>query len=593
MALSDEVQLDTLRGIVERLVHGQAHRGPDAAGVWDDGRGCALGHTRLAVIDLSPGGAQPMTDASGRYAISFNGEIYNFRELRGELESHGHAFRSRSDTEVLLAAYAEWGYEAFARLDGMFALALYDLAERRLILARDRVGEKPLHYARIGGCLVVSSELRPLASLPNGSFELDEDGVFNYLALRYVPAPATILRGVRSLEPGTVLRIGPDGAETRMPFHVFDRVVDPIIGTADELADELESALTASLQRRLIADVPVGAFLSSGIDSGLVCALAARKLGVELRTFSAGFAGADRAADETAASARVAAELGLEHRAYTISSDDLLSTARTIGRQLDEPNGDRSCVPVYLLAREMRREVTVAISGDGGDELFCGYERYVAFNAARQQAGAGSATAALEVYFEKALPVFPLSMLKGIYPQAYARWRAAFLQPYLPVFMRAGWNDAQRLSVLDYHTYLPGAVLSKVDRMCMRHALEVRTPFLEPRVLELAAALPPQMCFERGLLKPVLRRVLQRYLPEPLIARRKIGFGMPASFMQAHMEIFAAMFRSALDTLHATRFFGVRRAALEQLAATAPRHINSLWAIAVLGSWVETSELAL
>lgn len=590
-AVKAGAQIGALREIVARLVRTQAHRGPDAEGTWDDGAVCALGHRRLAVIDLTPGGAQPMSAPGGRYTITYNGEIYNFDALRGELEALGHAFRSRSDTEVLLTAYAEWGDEAFARLDGMFALALFDRTKRRLVLARDRVGEKPLHYARLSDAFVASSELRAIAALPGADLPLDESGVFDYLALRYVPAPHTILRGVSSLEPGTILRIDADGRETRSPFHVFDRAVDPVAGETEELADELEGALTESLKRRLIADVPLGAFLSSGIDSSLVCALAARRLGRELQTFCAGFAGAGD--DESAASSRVAAALGMPHQVYTLSSDDLLSAAGDFGRQLDEPNGDRSCVPVYLLAREMRRNVTVAISGDGGDELFCGYERYAAFRDVRHKAGAGGAAEALELYFEKALPVFPPSVLKRIFPEEHARWRERFLQPYLPVFMRAGWNEPQRLSVLDYHTYLPGAVLSKVDRMSMRHALEVRTPFFDPRVLELGAALPSSLCGADGRMKPLLRRVLRRHLPEDLIAGRKVGFGMPASFIQAHIGIFSGMFHSALDALRATRFFGARSEALDRLAAVAPRNINSLWATTVLGSWAAASGVRL
>jgi asparagine synthase (glutamine-hydrolysing) len=591
LALRTDVQLAALRDVVEQLVRRQAHRGPDAEGIWDDGNRCALGHRRLAVIDLTPGGAQPMTDASGRFCITYNGEIYNFGALRTELESLGHAFRSRSDTEVLLAAYAEWGDEAFVRLDGMFGLAIYDRTERSLVLARDRVGEKPLHYARLGGMFVLSSELRAIAALPGVGAELDENGVFDYLALRYVPAPRTILRGVRSLEPGTIVRIHADGSESRLAFHVFDRAVDPITAEPEALADELENALTESLKRRLIADVPLGAFLSSGIDSSLVCALAARRLGRELQTFCAGFAGVDD--DESAASSRVAAALGMPHQTYTLSSDDMLSAAGDFARQLDEPNGDRSCVPVYLLAREMRRNVTVAISGDGGDELFCGYERYAAFRDARCQAGAAGAAEALELYFEKALPVFPPSVLKRIFPEEHAQWRERFLQPYLPVFMRAGWNEPQRLSVLDYHTYLPGAVLSKVDRMSMRHALEVRTPFFDPKVLELAAGLPSSWCGADGSMKPLLRRVLRRHLPEDLISARKVGFGMPASFIQAHIGIFSGMFHTALEALRATRFFSARSAALDLLAAAAPRNINSLWATTVLGGWVATSGLRL
>ena len=590
MALKGAVQMGALRQSVERLMQVQAHRGPDGAGIWDDGALCALGHRRLAVIDLTPGGAQPMPHSAGRYCLTFNGEIYNFQILRAELEALGHSFRSRSDTEVLLAAYVEWGDEAFARLDGMFALALFDRADKLLVLVRDRVGEKPLHYAEVGGAFVVSSELRALAALPGAGFELDPDGVFDYLALRYVPPPRTILRGVSSLEPGRILRVYADGRQSSTAFHVFDRMVDPVVTEPDELADELEEALTESLRRRLIADVPLGAFLSSGVDSSLVCALAARRLGAELHTFCAGFAGATAESDETAASRRIAQALALPHHAYTISSDDLLEAARDFGSVLDEPNGDRSCVPVYLLARQMRREVTVAISGDGADELFCGYERYAAFGALRANT---TPLEALERYFEAVLPVFPPSLLANLFPEEHARWRERFLQRYLTVFMRAGWNEPQRLSVVDYHTYMPGAVLSKVDRMSMRHALEVRTPYFDPRLLELAAALPPTMCGSEGDMKPLLRRVLRRHLPADVMPARKLGFGMPAQFIQAHIGIFSGMFQSALETLRATRFFGARVAALERLAAAAPRNINSLWATTVLGSWVAASGLRL
>jgi asparagine synthase (glutamine-hydrolysing) len=469
----------------------------------------------------------------------------------------------------------------------MFALAIYDTLERRLVLARDRAGEKPLFYASLDGVLVVASELRAIASLPQLQRTLDARGVFDYLALRYVPAPRTILEGVHALEPGTLLAFAPGKAPRKRAFFAFDRVVDPAPRPEEEIADELESTLAQSLARRLIADVPLGAFLSSGIDSSLVCALGARKLGREIRTFCAGFAGG--ADDETAAASRIARVLGLPHTRYTISSDDLLRTVRDFGPCLDEPNGDRSCVPVYLLAREMRREVTVALSGDGGDELFCGYGRYAGFDKLREGLAAADS---IEAYFERALPVFRPSALKTLLPEEYRAWQAEFLPLYAPVALRSGWTEAQRLSVLDFHTYMPGAVLAKVDRMSMRHALEVRTPFLEPRVMELAASLPRSLAPAAGSLKPALRQLLRRYLDEALIAPRKVGFGMPASFMRAHGEIFRRMFDGACETLRATEFFRTRPAVLEQLAALAPGNGNSLWALTVLGMWCETNGLA-
>ena len=589
LALRADVGVGALRATVARLAERQQHRGPDGDGVWDDGRVCALSHRRLAVLDLSPAGAQPMRDPGGRYTISYNGELYNFLALRSALEASGHRFRSRSDTEVLLAAWAEWGPACLARLDGMFAFALWDAAEHRLVLARDRVGEKPLFYAQLDGMLVAASELRAIAALPGRSWDLDGRAVFDYLALRYVPAPRTVLEGVHALEPGTLLQVDLDAAGGAMRaaarrYFAFDRVVDPVTPAPEAQAAALEDALVHSIERRLVSDVPVGAFLSSGVDSSLVCALAARRLKRELRTFCAGFAGSETLEDETAGARRIAQALGLPHQSYRLSSDDLLAAAQRFGDWLDEPNGDRSCVPVYLLAREMRREVTVAVSGDGGDELFCGYPRYAGFERARQ---AGSATDALEAYIEQALPVFPPSVLKPLFPDEYAGWRSDFLARYAPVALRAGWNEAQRLSVLDFHSYLPGAVLAKVDRMSMRHALEVRTPFLEPGVLELAAALPPEQCPAQGLLKPVLRDLLARHLDPTLVPAAKTGFGMPARFMQAHEALFRRMFDSACEVLRATPFFAARRTAFDALAAAAPRNINSQWAFTVLGLWVD------
>jgi len=586
LGLSPAVGIEALREAVAHLVRAQAHRGPDGDGSWDDARGCALGHRRLAVLDLSPAGHQPMTDASGRYTISYNGELYNFLELRAELEALGHGFVSRSDTEVLLAAFAQWGTACVTRFDGMFAFALWDRVERRLTLARDRAGEKPLFYARCDGMFVVASELRAIASLPGHAWHLDPRGIFDYLALRYVPAPRTVLAGVHALPPGTLMTIEPGGEAQLRHFFAFDRAVDPAPRPLDELADALEAALLRAIERRLLSDVPLGAFLSSGVDSSLVCALAARGLKRELRTFCAGFAGnaADRS-DETADSRRIAEALGLPHQTYVLSSDELLGAAGTFGAYLDEPNGDRSCVPVYLLAREMRREVTVAVSGDGGDELFCGYPRYAGFDRLRRN---GSPADALEGYFEGALPVFAPSLLKRLFPEAYAGWRDDFLALYAPVALRAGWNEAQRLSVLDFHTYLPGAVLAKVDRMSMRHALEVRTPFLDPAVLDLAAALPPAHCPARGALKPVLRRLLARHLDPALVPPGKTGFGMPATFIRAHDTLFENLFQSACEVLRATPFFAARRDAFDALVAAAPNNINSRWALTVLGLWVDS-----
>ena len=580
------VEPPVLEALAASLGELQAHRGPDGHGVWSDGAGVALAHRRLSVIELSPLGAQPMSDPAGRFVLTYNGEIYNHRELRRDLEARGQSFRSRSDTEVLLAGWAHWGRAVLERIDGMFAFAIYDVRERALTLARDRAGEKPLYYAHDGSRLLFSSELKPLVRQPGMRPALDPYGVFQYCALRYVPAPFTIFRGVSQVEPGSTLTFARDGSVRRSAFFAFDRL--PLeTARPEELPHAVEDALIESIRRRLEAsDVPVGAFLSSGIDSSLVCTLAATVLERPLQTFCAGFDAPEH--DETGDAERIARHLGAEHRSYTLSTDDLLGVVRRFGECLDEPNGDRSCVPVYLLAREMRKAVTVAISGDGGDELFCGYGRYPHFSRLRRELAPGGARRTLEAYFDRALAVYGLGPAREAFPEEYPAWQERFLDLHMPVFMRAGLSDAQRLSVLDFNTYLPGAVLAKVDRMSMRHALEVRTPFFSPQVLALAASLAPTQCEQDGMLKPVLKSILSWHLPPELISAGKKGFGMPPQFFEANAALFRDLYAGAREVLAATRFFTEREHAFEILAREAGRNTNSLWAFTALGLWSES-----
>ena len=528
-----------------------------------------------------------MGDPSGRYFITFNGEVYNFAELRTGLQKRGYEFRTRTDTEVLLAGYLEFGESILQELDGMFAFAVYDSRERCLTLVRDRAGEKPLYFAASKDRFLFASELKPLAKAPGASPRLDPYGVFSYAVLRYVPAPNTIFEGLESLEPGSILRVRADGRQFRRFYFAYDRVGSYESSDVAELAENVEDALTDAVNRRLVAsDVPVGAFLSSGIDSSLVCALAAKRIGRPLQTFCAGFE--SDGVDETGGAMAIARELGLQHRTYTVSSSDLLSVAASLGECLDEPNGDRSCVPVFLLSRAMRREMTVALSGDGGDELFCGYGRYLQFKDVRRDYPADSGAQVLERYFDVALPVFGIGTAQQAFPEEYAQWRDDFLDRYALLYMRSGWTDAQRLSVLDFHTYLPGAVLAKMDKMSMRHALEVRSPFFSPEVMRLSAALNADQCSGRETLKPVLRTILARYLPPALISRQKIGFGMPASFMKTHSPFFLGLLDKAREVLAETNFFSSRRKAFLLLSANAPRNINSMWALVALGLWVDS-----
>jgi len=574
-----------LEAAVSTACSKQAHRGPDAAGHWQSPRGqCVLGHRRLAIIDLDARSNQPMLTTNGRYAIVFNGEIYNYKALRRELEAAGLGFRTESDTEVLLTGYAHWGDALFERLDGMFALAIYDTQRRDLLLARDRLGEKPLYYARSSGALVFASELKALLGIDGFSPKVSERGLFDYLALRYVPDPATIFDEVFSVQPGTWLRFDEFGHSQERAYYAFD-VEAEFEGDAEDYVDAVDAALTAAVRTRLVADVPVGALLSSGIDSSLVCALAARLTRRSVHCFGAGFVGDSQ--DETPQARAIAQHLGLPFEALSISGSDLLQSAQGFGALLDEPNGDRSCVPTYLLSRLIRSHVTVAVSGDGGDELFAGYGRYrVMENDSGFQALPPGAQP--EHYFFNGLPVFPRKVLEAAMPEQMPAFRRRFLSRFQPLFARPELDAYARLRTTDVYSYLPGAVLAKVDRMSMKHSLEVRTPFFSPGVLSLSSRLPRELVHSHGLLKLALRRALERYLPDELIMPKKQGFGMPGAFFRLNGSLFSAMAARADECLRQWSPLSDRPSAFAFLREGARANTNSLWAWIVLGQWVES-----
>jgi asparagine synthase (glutamine-hydrolysing) len=570
---------------VQAICASMLHRGPDAGGLWaSPDQQCMLGHRRLSIIDLDARSNQPMLTADGHYAIVFNGEIYNYKSLRKELESAGLRFRTESDTEVLLAGYAHWGGSLFARLDGMFALAIYDARRRELVLARDRMGEKPLYYARPAGALVFASELKALLRADGLSATVSERGLFDYFALRYVPDPATIFDDVFAVQPGTWLCLDERGRQQEHAYYAFD-IGNPFEGDAEDYVDAVDAAMVAAVRTRLVADVPVGALLSSGIDSSLVCAIAAQLSGRTLHCFGAGFLGDGD--DETPRARAIADHLGLPFEALVISGGDLLQSAQGFGALLDEPNGDRSCVPTYLLSRLIRSRVTVAVSGDGGDELFAGYGRYLAMerDAAFQ---ALPPVGQLECYFSSALPMFARSVLEAAFPDQMPAFRRRFLSRFQPLFARPGLDTFARLRTTDIYSYLPGAVLAKVDRMAMKHSLEVRTPFFSPQLLALSSQLPGDLAHAGGLLKLALRRVLGRYLPDHLMRSSKQGFGMPQAFFARNPSLFQTLAARSDDVLRHWSPLHDRPAAFAALKDGARANINSLWAWIVLGQWVES-----
>ncbi|MDP6705380.1 MAG: asparagine synthase (glutamine-hydrolyzing) [Alphaproteobacteria bacterium] len=605
------------------------HRGPDSEGAWVDAEaGIAFGHRRLAIVDLSSQGAQPMTSADGRYVIVYNGEVYNFPALRTELAALGHCFNGHSDTEVMLSAIQEWGLEAaLSRFVGMFAFARWDRRRRELHLVRDRLGIKPLYYAELGGLALFGSELRALRRHPEFVAEIDRDVLSLYLERSCIPAPFTIFDRVAKVMPGTILTIG---AEDRRPrsrtFWSLRDVVeagaaDPFDGTEDEAVEELERLLSEAVSDRLIADVPLGVFLSGGVDSSTVAALMQRMGNGKAKTFSIGFH--DAVYDEGKDAAAVARHLGTEHHELTLGEDDALAVVPELATMFDEPFADSSQIPTFLVSKMARRDVTVALSGDGGDEVFGGYNRYLWVNGVSRWNGLlprplrAPAAKAL-----KAVPQGALDRLGRLLRQRTAGEKVQKLASVLEAGDEAAiyrrlishCPDAERLVVeghkiddlpmrpadwaelpnftdqmmyLDAMTYLPDDILTKVDRASMAVSLEARVPLLDHRVVAFAWRLPQAMKIDGGIGKRLLRRVLYRHVPRELVERPKMGFAVPLhDWLRGPLRDWAEDLL-AEDRLRREGFLApepIRRAWQEHLEGKQNRH-HHLWDVLSFQAW--------
>lgn len=522
--------LSSRSNLLQNMMDSMRHRGPDAEGKWHDPEGrCDLGHRRLSIIDTSDAGLQPMTGIDSPWVVTFNGEIYNFQEMRPILEAAGRSFQGRTDTEVLLQGITEWGIDVLQRLDGMFALAAFNRESGELLLTRDPFGEKPLYYMELpGGGIAFASELQALEHAPGFDAEVSLDAMAEVLMFQYIGAPRTIYRNVKKLRPGHWLLARPgDSIQIFRYFEFSPGSRDFFTRPINDLADELEDILTRSLRRRMISDVPLGAFLSGGVDSSTVCALIRRKLDMPLKTFSIGFEGARESEHVTAE--MFARDLQTDHHCKVMKphiGEFLLG----IGRLLDEPNADSSCLPTYLLSEFSRKQVTVAISGDGGDEMFCGYDRYFITldeecshnDAMRPGWNAGQAyysgriLVSVETNIEELFGAVPHGL-----NQRLTKLRGEVVSGPSPLFCR--------LRKTDVNNYLPGAVLPKVDRMSMQHSLEVRTPFLNVELARFSEKLPRDVLYRAGKGKLILREIAYRYLPRTLIDAPKQGFGLPMS----------------------------------------------------------------
>ncbi|GGD48603.1 asparagine synthetase B [Pseudoxanthomonas indica] len=553
-----------MHALGKRMGQAIAHRGPDDAGTWvDENAGLMLSHRRLSIVDLSPEGHQPMVSADGRWVIAFNGEIYNHGELRRELLALGHVFRGHSDTEVLLAAVAQWGVRAaLERGNGMLAVALWDRRQRELWLARDRVGKKPLYYGWSGdGTLLFGSELSALRVHPGLDAQVNPDALALLLRLDYIPAPYSILRGVHKLQAGTLLRLDAAqwqaGASAHDPATQQERWWDArqaqeaaiargFDGDETQALDALDALLRDAVGLRMEADVPLGAFLSGGTDSSLVTAVMQAQSARPVRSFSIGFDNVVH--DESAHAAAVARHLRTDHTELRADGQAALALVPRMAHIFDEPFADSSQLPTALLCQLARQHVTVALSGDGGDELFYGYGRYA--RALRNEALARRlprrllATLAGEPGERARLG--GLAALRGelgaVDLQAVARnrisrWRRpetvihgarrALTAYDDPAALPRNGTPADALMALDFACYLPEDILTKVDRASMAVALEARAPLLDWRVVEFAWSLPLSMKRRGDTLKHLPKQLLGRYLPESLVVRPKSGFGAP------------------------------------------------------------------
>ncbi len=577
-----------LRSVVQAMNAAIAHRGPDGEGVWlDASSGVALAQRRLAIVDLSPTGAQPMVSHAGRYVLTYNGEIYNAREMRTALEAQGAVFAGTSDTEVMLASLERHGVaKTLASLNGMYAFALWDRATRELTLARDPFGIKPLLYQGNADGLSFASELGALLADPTCPRTIDRAAVNAFLRHGNVPAPWTLLRGVRKLEPGTMLtwRAGAEPVLTRFwSPHDGARAgaAKPHADPWDALVEEGESLLSDTVERQMIADVPLGAFLSGGIDSSLVVALMQRASSRPVQTFTIGFDAA--AYDESAHASAVAAHLHTEHHTLHATAADALDLVGEMAAVYDEPFADSSQIPTLLLAKLVRGHVTVALSGDGGDEGFAGYERYgwglqlagyqrraPAFarrvsgalagrvplpllNGAARLAGMGRGAGA------SAHPGHRLqrALMLGAAPDFVSGYRQLLALHSAPQALTGHAGEHQpaaydaartadiadpltRMQVIDALSYLPDDILTKVDRASMAVALEVRVPLLDTRIWEWAMRLPPALRRPNGVGKAMLRAILARHVPPALFERPKAGFAVPlASWLRGPLRPWA------------------------------------------------------
>lgn len=589
----------------ERMTDVLRHRGPDAHGHVVDGP-CVLGHRRLKIIDLSEAAAQPMWDHDGTTAVSFNGEIYNFRDLRAVLETR-YCFRSASDTEVIVHGYREWGVDLFRRLNGMFALALWDRATRTLLLARDRLGKKPLFYYWNGTLCVFGSSLDAVGQHPGVRRSVDEQSLAQYFAFGYVPTPRSIYRDTFKVKQGAYVRFT---GGRRVECTYWDLPDGMEECSEDRALDELDALLQDSVARRLQSDVPLAFFLSGGVDSTLITAVGQKQAG-DVRAVTVGFSRPEY--DETPAARRIAAHLGIRHTEDWIDERHLADGLAKLPMLLDEPFADSSLLPAYCVSGVARKTATVALSGDGGDELFCGYPKYrdlrqglaamwvptplrrAAAAMADRLPGDRLAKSATAVRGDSRslvqwlVSVWKPDELRELMPDVAVTWTDTEFDRTLSRFTHR--TPLEALMAADLRTYLCDDILQKVDRASMAVSLELRSPLLDYRIVEFALRLPMRMKWRGRETKYLLKRLLDRYVPRPLWDRPKQGFRAPIRELYRSN---ASDLRSSIERLSATfdRLLrpDVMRRVLDEHMSGRRDYSQKLYSLDVLDRWSEARE---
>lgn len=602
---------------LELMNNSMEHRGPDDMGAeiysGTDGYFTGMAQRRLSILDLSSMGHQPMHTDDGRYSIVYNGEIYNYRELRDELRG-GYVFHSNCDTEVILAAFAKWGIDCVSRFNGMFAFALYDRDTQEMWLVRDRMGQKPLYFWLDSGNLVFASELKPIMLCPGFEKRINRQILPQYLLHQYIHAPSTVFQNVYQLEPGSWLCFHNGDFKKQHYWSVADRYhalsADPV-EDFEEAERLLKERLTDAVSRRLIADVPLGTFLSGGYDSSLVTALAQRLTDKPVRTFSVGFA--DQEYDESGYARRIAEYLGTDHTQLIITEQEMLDLVESIPQYFDEPMADSSEIPTMLVSKLARSKVTVALSGDAGDELFCGYNIYDLVRKAQKLDGLGSLAHALGRIggLESHYP-FPVRVISRNrdrrtktqlgsyhYMEAAARMCAdpLALPAAYPVEEKYDVSDWQvRRMLLDMDTYLPDDILTKVDRASMKYSLECRCPLLDKEVVELSFRIPQHMKYHKGEKKYILKQIAYDYIPKELLDRPKKGFSVPLdkwmhgplrSQLSAYADADYLRRQGIFDAAYTSRFVQDYLASEDAGPSTGRNYSGLCWSFFVFQQWYE------